>query len=102
MIISGLLGSLSAITHELTTSDALLRSPLALSRQIGFVQLRGGCGASSTAGYVASMLARRRVGMVLGVNASAGEANLLWHAGLTRSAPSGVTDRPIRSARSAQ
>jgi hypothetical protein len=28
-----------------------------------------------------------------GVNASAGEANLLWQAGLTRSAPSGVADR---------
>ena len=86
MIISGLLGSASGITHELTTSDALLRSPLALSRRIGFVQLRGGSGASSTAGYVASMLARRRTGMVLAVNASAGETNLLWQAGLTRSA----------------
>lgn len=96
MIISGLLGSVSAITHELTTSDALLRSPLALSRRIGFVQLRGGCGASSTAGYVASMLARRRAGMVLGVNASAGEANLLWHAGLTRFAPNGFSNAQRR------
>src|SRR4030095_514893 len=86
MIISALLGSVSAISRELTTSDALLRSPLALSRRIGFVQLRGGCGTSSTAGYLASMLARRRAGMVLGVNASAGEANLLRQAGLTRSA----------------
>ena len=86
MIISGLLGSASGITHELTTSDTLLRSPLALSRRIGFAQLRGGSGASSTAGYVASMLARRRTGMVLAVNASAGETNLLWHAGLTRPA----------------
>ena len=102
LIISGLLGSVSAITHELTTSDALLRSPLALSRRIGFVQLRGGCGASSTAGYVASTLARRRAGMVLGVNASAGEAHLLWQAGLTRSAPSGVTDRPRSAARGAR
>jgi MinD-like ATPase involved in chromosome partitioning or flagellar assembly len=84
VIISALLGSASGMTHELTTSDALLRSPLALSRRIGFVQLRGGSGASATAGYVASMLARRRTGMVLGVNASAGEANMLWHAGLTR------------------
>jgi MinD-like ATPase involved in chromosome partitioning or flagellar assembly len=86
MIISTLLGGASGITHELTTSDTLLRSPLALSRRIGFVQLRGGSGASSTAGYVASMLACRRAGMVLAVNASAGEANLLWHAGLTRPA----------------
>jgi MinD-like ATPase involved in chromosome partitioning or flagellar assembly len=97
MMISGLLGSVSAVTHELTTSDALLRSPLALSRRIGFVQLRGGSGASSTAGYVASMLARRRAGMVLGVNASAGEANLLWQAGLTRSIPAGVADSQRRA-----
>ena len=92
MIISGLLGGVSAVTHELRTSDALLRSPLALSRRIGFVQLRGGSGASATAGYVASMLARRRAGMVLAVNASAGEANLLWHAGLTRSVGNNASD----------
>ena len=85
MIISGLLGSASGITHELTTSDMLLQSPLALSRRIGFVQLRGGSGASSTAGYVASMLARRRTGMVLAVNASAGETNLF-----------GTRDCPVR------
>jgi MinD-like ATPase involved in chromosome partitioning or flagellar assembly len=97
MIISGLTSSVSAITDELTTSDALLRSPLALSRRIGFVQLRGGCGASATAGYVASLLARRRSGMVLAVNASAGEANLLWHAGLVRSTP-GTADNAQRRA----
>jgi MinD-like ATPase involved in chromosome partitioning or flagellar assembly len=96
VIISGLLGSVSAITHELTTSDALLRSPLALSRRIGFVQLRGGSGASSTAGYVASMLARRRTGMVLGVNASGGEANMLWYAGLTRLPATGTADHQRR------
>jgi MinD-like ATPase involved in chromosome partitioning or flagellar assembly len=96
MIISGLLGSVSAITHELTTSDALMRSPLALSRRIGFVQLRGGSGASSTAGYVASMLARRRTGMVLGVNASGGEANMLWYAGLTRLPATGTADHQRR------
>ena len=93
MIISGLLGGVSGTTHELTTSDALLRSPLALSRRIGFVQLRGGSGTSSTAGYVASMLARRRTGMVLAVNASAGETNLLWQAGLTRSAARDAQNR---------
>jgi MinD-like ATPase involved in chromosome partitioning or flagellar assembly len=97
MIISGLLGSASGITHELTASDTLLRSPLALSRRIGFVQLRGGSGASSTAGYVASMLARRRTGMVLAVNASAGETNLLWQAGLNRSAAAGASDYQRRA-----
>ena len=96
-IVSGLIGSVSAISHELITSDALLRSPLALSRRIGFVQLRGGSGASSTAGYVASMLAHRRTGMVLGVNASAGEANMLWQAGLTRSVAGGARSEHRRS-----
>jgi MinD-like ATPase involved in chromosome partitioning or flagellar assembly len=96
MIISGLLSNVSEITQELTTSDMLLRSPLALSRRIGFVQLRGGSGASSTAAYVASMLARRRAGMVLGVNASAGEVDMLWKAGLRRSAGSGVNDQERR------
>jgi MinD-like ATPase involved in chromosome partitioning or flagellar assembly len=96
-VVAGLIGSISAISHELITSDALLRSPLALSRRIGFVQLRGGSGASSTAGYVASMLARRRTGMVLGVNASAGEANMLWQAGLTRSVAGGARSEHRRS-----
>ncbi|MGH3338140.1 MAG: hypothetical protein ACRDPL_04820, partial [Propionibacteriaceae bacterium] len=97
MIISALLGSASGMTHELTSSDTLLRSPLALSRRIGFVQLRGGSGASATAGYVASMLARRRTGMVLAVNASAGETNLLWQAGLTRSAARGARNALSRA-----
>jgi MinD-like ATPase involved in chromosome partitioning or flagellar assembly len=97
MIISSLLGSAGGITHELAASDALLRSPLPLSRRIGFVQLRGGSGASSTAGYVASMLARRRTGMVLAVDASAGGTNHLWQAGLTMSAAAGVPDRHRRA-----
>jgi MinD-like ATPase involved in chromosome partitioning or flagellar assembly len=97
MIISGLVGSVSEMTRELMSSDTRLRTPLPLSRRIGFVQLRGGSGASSTAAYVASMLARRRTGMVLGVNASAGEANMLWQAGLRRSAGSGVNDQERRT-----
>lgn len=76
-------GSISAMTHELGTSNDVLRMPLSLSRRIGFVQLRGGSGASSTAAYVASLIARRRAGMVIGVNASPGEASMLWHAGLS-------------------
>ena len=36
-IVSGLAGSASAITHELTTSDAILRTPLPLSRRVSFV-----------------------------------------------------------------
>lgn len=82
MIFSGLAGSASAVTAELTSSDAVLRAPLALCRRVGFVQLRGGAGASATAAYVASLLARRRTGMVLAVNASAGERPVLAWAGV--------------------
>lgn len=82
MIISGLAGSASGLTHELTTSDAVLRAPLALSRRVGFVHLRGGAGASTAAASVASLLARRRTGMVLAVNASAGERQVLTQAGV--------------------
>ena len=76
-----LLGSVSARVHELSTVDEVLRRPLPVSRRIGVVQARGGAGASSTAGYVASLLARRRPGLVLGVDASRGPRGMLWHAG---------------------
>ena len=82
MILSGIVGSASGISHELASSDTVLRAPLAISRRIGFVSLRGGSGISATAGYAASLLAHRRRGMVLGVNASAGHQNLLtWSGG---------------------
>lgn len=87
MVLTGLVGSASAATGELTDSDAVLRAPVALCRRVGFVQLRGGAGASSTAGYVASLLAHRRTGMVLGVNASAGERHALWQAGVAAPVP---------------
>jgi hypothetical protein len=53
-----------------------------LSRRIAFVQLGGGCGASAAAAYVTNLLARRRTGAVLGINASGGSRSMLWHAGL--------------------
>ncbi len=86
LALSGVFGSSSALTQELVESDTVLRAPLALSRRIGFVQLRGGSGASSTAAYVASLLAHRRSGMVLGVNVSAGERQLLSQTGLNGTA----------------
>ena len=101
MIIEGLVGSAGALTHELTTSDEVLRAPLALCRRIGFVQVRGGAGASATAGYVASLLARRRAGMVLAVNASAGEAHLLWQAGVSGSTRAKDRDRRVHPASAA-
>lgn len=78
----GVFGSTSSWVGELSEAAMILSRPLPLVRRIGFVQLHGGAGTSSIAGYVASTLARRRTGMVLGVNASAGPIHLLWHAGL--------------------
>lgn len=80
------LGSVTERVTELTALDSVVRTPLPLSRRIGFVQVRGGSGASSSAGYVANLLARRRSGPVLGVDASAGPVGMLWHAGLASTA----------------
>jgi MinD-like ATPase involved in chromosome partitioning or flagellar assembly len=90
-------GSSAALTHELTSSDSTLRMPLPLSRRFGFVSLRGGSGTSATSAYVASLLARRRSGMVLGVNASGGDHNLLWHAGLPGLAQQRASARRLRA-----
>ncbi|MET0590292.1 MAG: hypothetical protein ABWZ77_03865 [Naasia sp.] len=86
------IGSVTDRVAELTALDAVIRTPLPLSRRVGFVSLRGGSGTSTTAGYVANLLARRRSGPVLGVDASAGPAGMLWHSGLSSTAelrPSG-------------
>jgi hypothetical protein len=81
-------GSLvAAVVHgtagaaELTCADTVLRTPLSLSRRIGFVALAGGSGTSATAGSVASLLASRRAGTVLAVDAGAGSVGLGWQTG---------------------
>lgn len=75
-------GSTASRTGVLEQADRAIRAPLALSRRIGFVQLTGGVGASTTASLVANTIARRRSGPVLGVDAAAGTRSMLWHAGL--------------------
>jgi MinD-like ATPase involved in chromosome partitioning or flagellar assembly len=87
-------GSTSANIRELIAADTALRMPLPLCRRFGVVHVRGGAGASTTAAAVANTLARRRAGMVLGVNASAGASHLLPLAGLPGSAEQ--TDEPSR------
>ena len=77
-----LVGNTTARMQELSASDHVLRMPLPLSRRVGFVSLRGGSGTSATAAYVASLYARRRAGMVLGVNAASGALGMPWHAGV--------------------
>ena len=71
-----LIGSTSERTHNLLQWDAAIRAPITTSRHISFVQLRGGTGASTTAHYVGGLLAIRRTGLVLGVDASGGEGGL--------------------------
>lgn len=96
-VLSAVFGSSAALTAELVAQDDVLRAPLALSRRISFVQVRGGTGASSLAAYTTSLLARRRTGVVLAVNASAGPHHLLWHAGVTRSHHDVPSERLLRA-----
>ncbi|MGL4340651.1 MAG: hypothetical protein ACRCSP_09580 [Rhodoglobus sp.] len=77
------LGSSSPRIRELSRAGAALTVTVPLSRRIGFVQQRGGAGASALVGAVASTLATRRGGHVLGVNASRGSTSLPWQVGVT-------------------
>jgi MinD-like ATPase involved in chromosome partitioning or flagellar assembly len=71
-----LIGSTSERTHKLLQWDTAIRAPITTSRHISFVQLRGGTGASTTAHYVGGLLAIRRTGLVLGVDAAGGGGGL--------------------------
>lgn len=71
---------------ELVHLDEELRSPLPLSTRVGFVGTAGGAGCSVAAGLASTVLASRRPGRVLAVNASTDHRSLLWHAGLTTEA----------------
>jgi hypothetical protein len=83
-----LLGGAAVRQAELEAADGSIRAPLALSRRIGFVQLTGGVGASTTAAAVAALIARRRGTPVLAVNAAAGARSLPWHLGQGGTRPS--------------
>ncbi|MBF4577753.1 hypothetical protein [Frondihabitans sp. VKM Ac-2883] len=87
-----LFGSTASSLRELRGADHIIRAPLALSHRIAFVQLSGGTGTSTVAAAVASTLAHRRVGPVLGVNASGGGRTLMWHAGGDDAGPGGAAD----------
>jgi hypothetical protein len=82
---------------ELRELDDDVRRPLALSTRVGFVGTTGGAGCSTAAGLAASVLARRRNGRVLAVNASGATRSLLWHAGLLSEA-STTTEQDARRA----
>lgn len=74
-----LLGGAADRQDDLEAADRAIRAPLALSRRIGFVQLAGGVGASTTVAAVAALIARRRSTPVLAVNAASGTRSLPWH-----------------------
>lgn len=76
-----LLGGTTARVRDLGDWDRAIRGPVATSRRLSFVQLRGGAGASTTATQVAATLASRRRGRVLGVDASGGNRGLAQRSG---------------------
>ncbi len=69
-------GSTGRAVSELSEADIVLRTALPLSRRVGFVSVAGGAGTTSTVSSVASLLARRRSGMVLAADAGGGYAGL--------------------------
>ena len=70
------LGSTGAVVDELQTLDGAIRTGLPLSRRIGFAAIAGGSGTTTTAAQVAAVLAARRTGPVLMVDADGGPAGL--------------------------
>lgn len=92
-------GSPAGRQDLLASDDRTIRAPLSVNHRIAFVQLHGGVGASATAAAVASLLARRRPGAVLAVNASGGSRSLLWYAGLGPTAGTERSDARDRAAR---
>lgn len=88
-------------TRAIAEGDTAIRQPLATSRRVGFVQLHGGGGLSTTAAAVASVLASRRSGRVLGVDAASGPLGFGWHAGsadpAAPTAPTASSERRLRA-----
>ena len=69
-------GSTGQMVGDLKAADLVLRTPLPLSRRVGFVSVAGGSGTTSALASVASLLARRRSGMVLAADAGGGQSGL--------------------------
>jgi hypothetical protein len=76
-ILGPVFGSASAYHRAVLADDRDVRAPLAVCRRLGFVQLGVRSGASTTAAGVLAVLARRRTGPVLGVDASPSPNGLL-------------------------
>lgn len=99
-----MLTSTANTARAIAESDTAIRQPLATSRRVGFVQLHGGSGLSTTAAAVAAVLASRRSGRVLGVDAASGPLGFGWHAGTADpaapdapTAPTAPSERRLRA-----
>lgn len=91
-VLAPVFGSATGQDRALRDCDAAIRMPLPVCRRIGFMQLDVHCGASSTAAQVATVLAARRAGPVLAVDASPSPRGLLPLLGATGE-PSGALVR---------
>ena len=80
---------------ELAEADQLLRTALPLSRRVGCVAAAGGSGTSTTAAALANVLAARRAGMVLAVDAAGGASGLTWLAGASAETGEPVSGQPM-------
>ncbi|WP_420368218.1 hypothetical protein [Curtobacterium sp. L1-20] len=86
-------GSVAGGARELDDAHRAIRQGVPTSRRIAFASLRGGTGCSATAAAVATVLARRRSGRVLGVDGAAGLRSFATHAGADRTGPTPRSER---------
>jgi hypothetical protein len=76
-VLAPVFGSATGTGRALRECDAAVRVPLPVCRRVGFVHLAPGSGGSTAAAEVATVLARRRTGTVLAVDASPSPRGLL-------------------------
>ncbi|WP_439692058.1 hypothetical protein ACRQ4B_14155 [Curtobacterium sp. SP.BCo] len=86
-------GSVAGGARELDDAHRAIRQGVPTSRRIAFASLRGGTGCSATAAAIATVLARRRSGRVLGVDGAAGTRSFAAHAGADRTGPTPPSER---------
>ena len=82
-------GSVGGAVHDLTAADTVLRSSLPLSRRIAVVAVDGGAGTTAVATALSGLLAHRRSGPVLGVDAAGGQHGLVARSGIDPSPATG-------------
>ncbi|ROP60351.1 hypothetical protein [Curtobacterium sp. ZW137] len=80
-LVRAFFGSTAGGARELDDAHRAIRQGVPTSRRIAFTSLAGGTGCSATAAAVATVLARRRPGRVLGVDGAAGNRSLARYAG---------------------